>query len=53
MDVTGLLGVFSTPDHVIVYLHGDTIDEVRQPFNICFRARLVGGQITPQPSSGA
>ncbi|MBE1878704.1 NUDIX domain-containing protein [Myceligenerans pegani] len=52
-EVTGLVGVFSTPDHVIVYLHGDTIDEVRQPINICLRARLTGGHITPQPSEAS
>ncbi|WP_369375097.1 NUDIX domain-containing protein [Promicromonospora sp. Populi] len=53
VEVTGLVGVFSTPDHVIVYLHGDKVDEVRQPINICLRARLIGGQITPEPSEAA
>lgn len=49
-EVVGLVGVFSTPDHVIVYIHGDRVDEVRQPINICLRARVVGGRITPEPS---
>ncbi len=50
VEVTGLVGVFSTPDHVIVYLHGDRVDEVRQPINICLRARVVGGSVQPEPS---
>ncbi|MEU8250178.1 NUDIX domain-containing protein [Nonomuraea sp. NPDC048916] len=48
--VTGLVGVFSTPDHVIVYMHGDKVDEVRQPINVCLRARVVGGGIRPEPA---
>ncbi|MEO3802908.1 NUDIX domain-containing protein [Nonomuraea sp. B1E8] len=50
VEVIGLVGVFSTPDHVIVYLHGDQVDEVRQPINICLRARVVGGEVRPEPS---
>ncbi|MFJ6568709.1 NUDIX domain-containing protein [Streptomyces sp. NPDC091292] len=50
VEVTGLVGVFSTPDHVIVYWHGDRVDEVRQPINICLRARVTGGEIAPEPS---
>lgn len=53
VEVMGLVGVFSTPDHVIVYLHGDKIDEVRQPINICLRARVIGGRLTPQPSEAS
>ncbi|MGH3313073.1 MAG: NUDIX domain-containing protein [Streptomyces sp.] len=53
VEVVGLVGVFSTPHHVIAYLHGDRVDEVRQPINICLRARLVGGEIRPQPSEAA
>lgn len=53
VEVTGLVGVFSTPAHVIVYLHGDRVDEVRQPINICLRARVVGGTIVPEPSEAA
>ena len=53
VEVVGLVGVFSTPDHVIVYMHGDRVDEVRQPINICLRARLLGGDISPQPSEAA
>ncbi|MDH2392068.1 NUDIX domain-containing protein [Streptomyces sp. HNM0663] len=53
VEVIGLVGVFSTPDHVIAYWHGDRIDEVRQPINICLRARVVGGRIAPDPSEAA
>lgn len=53
VEVAGLVGVFSTSDHVIVHLHGDEVDEVRQPINICLRARLIGGQITPQSSEAS
>jgi len=49
VEITGLVGVFSDPRHVIVYYHGDRIDEVRQPINICLRAVVTGGQITPAP----
>lgn len=53
VEVTGLVGVFSTPDHVIAYWHGDRLDEVRQPINICLRARVVGGHIVPEPSEAS
>ncbi|HEY4017352.1 MAG TPA: NUDIX domain-containing protein [Pseudonocardiaceae bacterium] len=41
MDVepTGIIGVYSDPEHVIAFTDG----EVRQEFSICFRARRVGG----------
>jgi len=43
VEITGLVGVFSTPDHVIAYGDG----EVRQPVNVCLRARVIGGQAAP------
>lgn len=43
VEITGLVGVFSTPDHVIAYGNG----EVRQPVNICLRARVTGGTAAP------
>jgi len=46
VEITGLVGVFSTPDHVIAYLKGDTVKEVRQPINVCLHARPVGGELT-------
>ena len=40
VDVTGLIGVYSDPEHVIAFSDG----EVRQEFSLCFRARAVGGE---------
>ncbi|WP_336159139.1 NUDIX hydrolase [Amycolatopsis sp. VC5-11] len=40
-EVTGLVGLYSNPDHVIRYSDG----EVRQEFSICFRARQVSGTL--------
>lgn len=40
VEVTGLIGLYSNPDHVIAYDDG----EVRQEFSICFRARFLGGE---------
>ena len=53
VEVTGLVGIFSTPDHVIAYWHGGKLDEVRQPINICLRAQVVGGSVRPEPSEAA
>ncbi|MFE5567518.1 NUDIX hydrolase [Amycolatopsis japonica] len=38
-EVTGVVGLYSNPNHVIAYDDG----EVRQEFSICFRACKVGG----------
>jgi ADP-ribose pyrophosphatase YjhB (NUDIX family) len=40
-EVTGLIGVYTDPAHVIAYTDG----EVRQEFSICFRAQPVGGEL--------
>jgi ADP-ribose pyrophosphatase YjhB (NUDIX family) len=40
IEVTGLIGIYSNPGHVIAYDNG----EVRQEFSICFRARPTGGR---------
>lgn len=45
IETLGLVGVFTTPDHVIEYIKGDRVDEVRQPVNICLHARPVGGEL--------
>lgn len=37
--VTGLVGIYSNPEHVMAYTDG----EVRQEFSICFRAHATGG----------
>jgi 8-oxo-dGTP pyrophosphatase MutT (NUDIX family) len=40
--ITGLVGIFSDPRHIVSYADGET----RQPINICFRATPVGGTVT-------
>lgn len=41
IEVTGLVGLYSNPNHVIAYDDG----EIRQEFSICFRARPTGGEL--------
>jgi len=41
VEVTGVVGMYSNPDHVIAYDDG----EVRQEFSICFRARPINGEL--------
>ncbi|MFD5566510.1 NUDIX hydrolase [Streptomyces cadmiisoli] len=45
VEVTGLVGIYTNPGHVMAYDDG----EVRQQFSICFHARIIGGQ--PRTSS--
>lgn len=40
VEVTGLIGVYSDPAHVIAFADG----EVRQEFSLCFRARPLQGE---------
>ncbi len=47
IEVTGLVGIYSDPRHVIAYDDG----EVRQEFSICLRARPVGGQLAASSES--
>jgi ADP-ribose pyrophosphatase YjhB (NUDIX family) len=47
IEVTGIVGVYSDPSHVIAYTDG----EVRQEFNICFAAKLVGGHLSRSDES--
>jgi ADP-ribose pyrophosphatase YjhB (NUDIX family) len=42
VEVTGLIGIYSNPRHVIAFNDG----EVRQEFSICFRAQPVSGDPT-------
>jgi 8-oxo-dGTP pyrophosphatase MutT (NUDIX family) len=44
VEVTGLVGIYSSPRHVVEYADG----EVRQQFSVCFAARPVSG--VPGPS---
>lgn len=39
VEVTGLVGIYTDPGHVMAYDDG----EVRQEFSVCFHARPVGG----------
>ena len=47
VEVTGLIGIYSDPSHVIAFTDG----EVRQEFSICFRARPVGGELATSTES--
>lgn len=42
IEVTGLVGTYTDPRHIIVYSDG----EVRRQFNICYTARIIGGELT-------
>jgi 8-oxo-dGTP pyrophosphatase MutT (NUDIX family) len=53
IDIMGLVGVFTTPDHVIEYRKGKHTTEVRQPVNICFRARPTEGELKPNPAEAS
>lgn len=46
-EVTGLIGIYSDPNHVAAYDDG----EVRQEFSICFIARMLGGTMTTSQES--
>ncbi|MFI8346265.1 NUDIX hydrolase [Streptomyces sp. NPDC085596] len=47
VEVTGLVGTYTDPRHVIAYSDG----EVRRQFNVCFRARLTGGELAVSDES--
>ncbi|MBA2307954.1 MAG: NUDIX domain-containing protein [Pseudonocardiales bacterium] len=47
ITITGLVGIYSDPRHVIAYDDG----EIRQEFSVCFRARPVGGTPTTSDES--
>jgi ADP-ribose pyrophosphatase YjhB (NUDIX family) len=47
VDVTGLIGVYSDPEHVIAFADG----EVRQEFSLCFRARPILGELRTSSES--
>ncbi|MDQ0845082.1 NUDIX hydrolase [Streptomyces sp. V1I6] len=40
VEVTGLVGLYTNPAHVMAYDDG----EVRQQFSICFTAKITGGE---------
>lgn len=41
VEVTGVVGIYTNPGHVIAYDDG----EVRQQMSICFTTKLLGGEI--------
>lgn len=41
VEITGLVGVYTNPHHVMAYDDG----EVRQQFSLCFTTRLLGGEL--------
>ncbi|MFL6075056.1 MAG: NUDIX domain-containing protein [Mycobacteriales bacterium] len=47
VEVVGLVGVYSDPNHVVEFDDG----EVRQQFSLCFRARPVGGRLAVSAES--
>ncbi|MFI6758809.1 NUDIX hydrolase [Micromonospora sp. NPDC050417] len=49
VEVTGMVGIYTDPNHVIAYSDG----EVRQQFSICFRARYLTGQPTESDESSS
>jgi len=46
-EVTGLVGIYSDPNHVAAYDDG----EVRQEFSICFTTRMTGGSMATSSES--
>jgi ADP-ribose pyrophosphatase YjhB (NUDIX family) len=48
VEITGLVGIYSDPRHVIHYTSND---EVRQEFSVVFTAHPVGGEPTPSDES--
>ncbi|MFJ5935766.1 NUDIX hydrolase [Streptomyces sp. NPDC093071] len=47
VEVTGLVGIYTNPAHVIAYDDG----EVRQQFSICFTAKIIGGDLRTSSES--
>jgi ADP-ribose pyrophosphatase YjhB (NUDIX family) len=47
VDVTGIVGTYTNPRHVMAYDDG----EVRQQFSICFAAVLTGGELRTSSES--
>lgn len=47
VEITGLIGVYTNPRHVIEYSDG----EVRQQFSLCYATRLLGGTLAHDDES--
>jgi ADP-ribose pyrophosphatase YjhB (NUDIX family) len=49
VEVTGIVVIYTNPNHVIKYTDG----EVRQQFSICFAAQPIGGELATSDESTA
>jgi ADP-ribose pyrophosphatase YjhB (NUDIX family) len=49
IEVTGLVGIYTDPNHVVEYSDG----KVTQQFSICFRGRPVGGDLSTSNETSA
>jgi ADP-ribose pyrophosphatase YjhB (NUDIX family) len=49
IEITGLVGIYTDPRHIIAYADG----EVRQQFNVCYTARVIGGALASSSESAA
>ena len=49
VGITGLVGIYTDPRHVIAYSDG----EVRQQFNVCFTAKVTSGELAESSESTA
>ena len=49
IEVTGLVGIYTDPRHIIAYSDG----EVRRQFNVCYTARITGGELAISDESTA
>ncbi|MET9490925.1 NUDIX domain-containing protein [Nocardia sp. NPDC006630] len=47
IEITGLLGIYTDPEHVIAYADG----EIRQEFSVTFYGRVRGGQVAVSDES--
>ncbi len=47
IEITGLLGIYTDPAHVIAYADG----EVRQEFNVTYVGRITGGDLAVSDES--
>jgi ADP-ribose pyrophosphatase YjhB (NUDIX family) len=47
VEVVSIVGVYSDPGHILAYEDG----EARQEFAICFKARILGGQVAVSDES--
>jgi len=49
ITITGLIGIYTDPKHVIAYSDG----EVRQQFNVCFAGKIISGALESSAESTA